>query len=533
MKINPEFEALIPPLSDAELDALRASLLKEGRALDPLIVWRGVVLDGHNRYRMCTELGLPFTTTEIDLPDEAAARQWIFEHQIARRNLMPDQIIMLAVERGLELPAHLRTHANVRRARLIKGSPQAQRVIGSKTYRLTLAENAWKRANGVEIKRAPAKRAAPAPERPPATAAREATPAEVEQAYRVKAETRNLARKNRELLAELTTAKDALEGIEQLTSAELPPIKQTEFHGGKRDATAVSPLADVHAETFVHPEDTPRHNIYTLSIAELRMARFFESVLWATNLARERFYVRNLVLPLLGDFITGTIHEENIATAQVGPNSALLFVQACIETGVRKMAANFERVDVPCQVGNHGRTSKKMGNSTAVERALEWLMYHALARVTADLPNVHWHIPRSTHGYLTIYGNDAHFHHGHELRYSGGVLGIAVPAEKATSLGWDRARKAAYNYFAHHHRQSNPTPTVIMSGSMIGYDAYAMNRCKAPFEPPQQVFDLIDSKRGRSLYLPLWVSDPEAELKLWEAERDVHEKGMQLGIGAP
>ena len=55
------FTLPIPPLLNEERALLRQNLLSEG-CRDALVVWKGhdVLLDGHNRYDICTELGLPF-----------------------------------------------------------------------------------------------------------------------------------------------------------------------------------------------------------------------------------------------------------------------------------------------------------------------------------------------------------------------------------------------------------------------------------------------------------------------------------------
>ena len=94
--IDPEFQALIPPLSDEERTQLKANLLREG-CRDPLVVWKGqnILLDGHNRYSICTKLGIEFTTVEIEVRDREEAIAWIIENQLGRRNLTPEAISYL------------------------------------------------------------------------------------------------------------------------------------------------------------------------------------------------------------------------------------------------------------------------------------------------------------------------------------------------------------------------------------------------------------------------------------------------------
>ena len=50
LKIDPEFQNQIPPLTDDEYKQLEENILKEGKLLSPLIVWNNILVDGHNRY---------------------------------------------------------------------------------------------------------------------------------------------------------------------------------------------------------------------------------------------------------------------------------------------------------------------------------------------------------------------------------------------------------------------------------------------------------------------------------------------------
>ena len=48
LQINPEFENMIPELTDDELSQLEENILAEGRIVNPIVVWNGVIVDGHN-----------------------------------------------------------------------------------------------------------------------------------------------------------------------------------------------------------------------------------------------------------------------------------------------------------------------------------------------------------------------------------------------------------------------------------------------------------------------------------------------------
>ncbi len=96
IEIDPEFKTLIPPLGAEERAQLEANLLAQG-CRDPLVVWKGrnILLDGHNRYDLCTQHGIEFKTVDIELPDRNAAHDWIISNQLGRRNLTPEAVSYL------------------------------------------------------------------------------------------------------------------------------------------------------------------------------------------------------------------------------------------------------------------------------------------------------------------------------------------------------------------------------------------------------------------------------------------------------
>lgn len=92
IEIDPEFRSLIPAISDDERKLLEANIIEHGGARDPLTAWlRGdddlVLLDGHNRYEICTRLRLPFSYCYVEFDSRDHAADWIDRNQLGRRNL--------------------------------------------------------------------------------------------------------------------------------------------------------------------------------------------------------------------------------------------------------------------------------------------------------------------------------------------------------------------------------------------------------------------------------------------------------------
>ena len=100
LTIDPEFASKIPPLREEELKQLEENILADGVVINPLIVWNGVIVDGHNRYCILQQHPeIQFTTYNKEFPDRYAAISWICKNQLGRRNLTPQQFKYLIGQR--------------------------------------------------------------------------------------------------------------------------------------------------------------------------------------------------------------------------------------------------------------------------------------------------------------------------------------------------------------------------------------------------------------------------------------------------
>ena len=92
LKIDPEFQSQIPPLTDDEFKQLEENILKEGKLLSPLIVWNNTLVDGHNRYAILQKHPeIYFSTMPLPFENREEAIAWICRNQLGRRNLSPEQ----------------------------------------------------------------------------------------------------------------------------------------------------------------------------------------------------------------------------------------------------------------------------------------------------------------------------------------------------------------------------------------------------------------------------------------------------------
>lgn len=183
---------------------------------------------------------------------------------------------------------------------------------------------------------------------------------------------------------------------------------------------------------------------------------------------------------------------------------AIWKVQNVLIAGINFLLKNTDcDFTVVCVAGNHSRITKKVHVANESGNSLEVLMYRNLALHFEKEKRIRFVVAEGYHTYCNIHGQVVRFHHGHSIRYNGGVGGIYIPVNKAINE-WNKAKKADIDVLGHYHSfiiGSN----FIVNGSLVGYNAFALS-IKAGFERPQQAFFLIDSRRGRTVCAPIVLS---------------------------
>jgi hypothetical protein len=97
--VNADLLAYIDPLTPEEHEALERSILAEG-CRDALVLWGDVLVDGHNRYGICTKHGIPFQTvqnTRFKSMDDV--HLWMIDQHLGRRSVSDFQRGVLALRK--------------------------------------------------------------------------------------------------------------------------------------------------------------------------------------------------------------------------------------------------------------------------------------------------------------------------------------------------------------------------------------------------------------------------------------------------
>ena len=273
---------------------------------------------------------------------------------------------------------------------------------------------------------------------------------------------------------------------------------------GTNEAVVVLVASDWHSEEIVLPERVNYVNEHNSEISKARAIKFFQNGLKLTRLIEAGVKVPTIIVPLLGDFCTNDIHDaDNAENNDLMPIDAYLAVQETIASGFQFLLNHSTaNIVVPCHSGNHARTTHKTRIAGEKGHSLEYFMYRNLAKQFGAEDRLTFLISEGYHSFLNVYDVLVRWHHGHAIKYQGGVGGLYIPVNKAINQ-WNKVRHADLDVFGHFH-QCRDGGNFISNGSLIGWNSYA-EFIKADFEVPKQQMFVIDKKHGLTCNWPIYV----------------------------
>lgn len=216
---------------------------------------------------------------------------------------------------------------------------------------------------------------APPPSIPPPDPVQEARARHADRADRAR---------NNDLVGRLRDAQDRQAVWDVISDAKDPPrVVRLERSSGLRDVCALALASDWHVEEPVDPVSVAGRNEYNLEIAEKRVDRYFQGIVWHIqhHRASKHLSIRHLLLWLGGDLYTGYIHPELIENNELSPTEAVRWLLPRLEGGIRAVLheLQLEQISIVCSFGNHGRTTDKMRVATSASNSFDLLLYLGLA----------------------------------------------------------------------------------------------------------------------------------------------------------
>lgn len=274
-------------------------------------------------------------------------------------------------------------------------------------------------------------------------------------------------------------------------------------NGEQSEATAVVLLSDWHLEETVKSSMILYNNNYNLEIAKQRAEECFVGIVKLIKKEQSHQKIDSLVLALLGDFITGNIHQEEAPNLSLGVAQAVCFAEELLIKGIQYILDNTNvSITCPCVVGNHSRITPKVYVSTEKDNSVETIIYYHIKKHFENNKRFELIMPDGQERLVEIYGLNFLFCHGHAgFKYSGGIGGLYVPLRRAIMTRYSKQQIDTV-CMGHWHTYIQDT-LFIANGSMIGYNNFA-NFIKVAPEDPTQTFFLVDKRfRRRTVTVPI------------------------------
>lgn len=289
---------------------------------------------------------------------------------------------------------------------------------------------------------------------------------------------------------------DILQIKNQISTFEIKGEK-----GLKSEATAFILLGDIHSEEIVKKSMVNGLNEYNIKIAEKRVSYFFINAIKLLKMSKKDTEIKELVFVILGDLISSNIHDELLENTSLRPIEAVIVVQSWIVAGIRYLLSNFEgNITIPMTTSNHTRITKKIHISNEIGNDLGYFVYSNISNIFANEKRIKCILPEGYHIPIKIYGKNIIIHHGHFIKYQGGVGGPTISINKAIAQ-WNKIFKADL-YIQGHLHQYFDGGNFLINGSVIGFNPYAIS-IKASYEPPKQMFFLWDKRFGKTIVCPI------------------------------
>ena len=292
--------------------------------------------------------------------------------------------------------------------------------------------------------------------------------------------------------------KDATEG--------LPPVKvqKTKKVTAKKKAThpqtMVCPLSDTHVGDRVLIEEMNGLNQYNIDIFGRRLYGWTSQIIDLAELRRNYVEIPHLVVPMLGDMISGDIHDELARTNIDNCMNQMIIGAYMISQALIRLSGEFEDVYVPAVVGNHGRMTKRVPGK---DRNMDWdyMLYQWVASFCKNQPNIKFHIPKSPFTIFPAAGHNILIMHGDSVPGGGSSASMMGVVHKMRTVLQFKETAAVEQLPAdlvesrfeatmmgHFHRVDEfdvGTGQIFVVGTMKGGDEYATNRIHLLTEPKQ------------------------------------------------
>ncbi len=305
-------------------------------------------------------------------------------------------------------------------------------------------------------------------------------------------------------------------GTTKLALAELQPPKWLDApKSSGAPGVPTLQLSDLHWGERVDPKQIGGVNEFNLSIARRRLETVVRGALKLARILSPEMKYPGIVVQILGDCVSGNIHEELQATNEINTMPTVLDLYRALVPALRLLADTFGHVFVPCVTGNHGRDTRRIWAKDRHHTSFDWLLYQFLAIAFEGDARVQFYVPDGSDGLYRVFGVRYLVTHGDQFRASESIIGAIGPITRGAQK--KLARNVAVNQafdvmcFGHWHQRMIAS-NLRGNGCLKGLDEYAYQG-NFRYEPPSQNFFVTHADHGITFDAPLLADEAKRATK--------------------
>ena len=319
-----------------------------------------------------------------------------------------------------------------------------------------------------------------------------------------------------------------IDAIRKLTPAfkSVPRARRTSPWPTKRSKQiVVAPLSDTHVGDRVISEQLGGLNEYSIDIFNRRLFGWANSILQLVALRRTFAPIDTLIMPMLGDMISGDIHDELARTNIDNCMGQMIRGANLIAQALMLISPHFVKVHIPCVVGNHGRFTRK---PPMKDKYMDWdyMLYQWVATFCRNQKNISFDISKSFVSSFRVFDKTVLIMHGDSITGAGSTQAIlkavngmrSVFQYKKTAQNEDTYIPAEFDsvMMGHFHKVDEydiGTGEIHICGTMKGVDEFAMQRLHVATRP-KQILTYWHPTHGcvgkETIYLNKYDGEPSA-----------------------
>jgi len=318
---------------------------------------------------------------------------------------------------------------------------------------------------------------------------------------RLKAEKEILQKKYKQAIKSSSTQEVILEWLQEYMKAlpEVNPPKISIIQDDVSEEELILNLGDIHAGEVVKAEELDGLNEYDFDILVRRLKYLADSVISIAKNKLSGYTFRKLHILGLGDWISGTIHEELVENADGNVIEWTMNLAYVVAQMIRELATEFEEIEFVGIVGNHGRLHKKPRFKA---RYVNWdfVCYQMLSALLANQKNVSFKIPKSFWAIHEVNKHKFLIIHGDNINSSLGIpwYGIQRMVANLKELLASKEKYFDYIMLGHFHNYGlldRVKGELIINGSLIGGNEYSVGKMFTSSEACQH-FCGVHHKKG-------------------------------------